>query len=620
MLTPIKSLQLVDGSGSPIVRDVRTITFPSGTLTDAGNGAVVFQQTVPVTSVFGRTGAVIAQAGDYSTYYDAAGSAAAVLAAVVAGYVPVTRTVNGHPLSANVSVTASDIGLGNVENTALSTWAGSTNITTVGTITTGVWSGTALVAAKLPATVAYTDVANTFTVAQIVSVAGAASAPPVKLTGAWYTGGTSTTTKPQLLVEPAGTTSTGWSTSGTGIGVNAASGFAGNLADYQVGGVRYGYVDNLGGVWVGNSAQASVGSFNWTANSGGGGTAIYIRGNYPRLLEFRAFGGLCWYMDSVSLSSRVDIGGGTGWATRFNTLLEAVAPTAASIPFKVRGATSQTANLQEWQNSSSVVGAKVTAALEFSNTGAYTNSEMFGAGAVVSGNNGIAIGPGTTVGGQYSIGIGFSVGTGTGSENIIIGNASVTHAQCISIGINTAVTGDAGVVIGKGANAAEGAFALGAYAAASAVYALAIGGVAGASHFASTSIGRYAVSSADYDITLGFADYGGYQNQLRVVSATGNPDATRSREQHHSAYTWTSQPDATRTSRVVHSITIDGVRTEYVRAEGTTGNTVPKISLAGGVTPASLADSAAANGTIYYSTTAGKLVYKDSSGVVNPLY
>lgn len=32
---------------------------------------------------------------------------------------------------------ASDIGLGNVENTALSTWAGSTNITTLGTITTG---------------------------------------------------------------------------------------------------------------------------------------------------------------------------------------------------------------------------------------------------------------------------------------------------------------------------------------------------------------------------------------------------------------------------------------------------------------------------------------------------
>ena len=34
---------------------------------------------------------------------------------------PTTRTVNGHALSANVTITKSDIGLGNVENTALST-------------------------------------------------------------------------------------------------------------------------------------------------------------------------------------------------------------------------------------------------------------------------------------------------------------------------------------------------------------------------------------------------------------------------------------------------------------------------------------------------------------------
>lgn len=43
-----------------------------------------------------------------------------------------------------LSVTATDIGLGSVQNTALSTWAGSTNITTLGTIATGVWSGTAI--------------------------------------------------------------------------------------------------------------------------------------------------------------------------------------------------------------------------------------------------------------------------------------------------------------------------------------------------------------------------------------------------------------------------------------------------------------------------------------------
>lgn len=42
------------------------------------------------------------------------------------------------------SVTASDVGLGSVENTALSTWAGSANLTTLGTITTGTWNATAI--------------------------------------------------------------------------------------------------------------------------------------------------------------------------------------------------------------------------------------------------------------------------------------------------------------------------------------------------------------------------------------------------------------------------------------------------------------------------------------------
>ena len=69
-----------------------------------------------------------------------------------------------------------------------------------------------------------------------LSLNGAASTPPLDITGTWFTGGTSTTTKPQVLIEPAGATSTNWSTSGTGFGVNAASGFTGNLLDLKVNG------------------------------------------------------------------------------------------------------------------------------------------------------------------------------------------------------------------------------------------------------------------------------------------------------------------------------------------------------------------------------------------------
>ena len=46
------------------------------------------------------------------------------------------------------TVTKTDVGLGSVENTALSTWAGTSNIITLGTITTGTWSGTTITPAK----------------------------------------------------------------------------------------------------------------------------------------------------------------------------------------------------------------------------------------------------------------------------------------------------------------------------------------------------------------------------------------------------------------------------------------------------------------------------------------
>lgn len=42
------------------------------------------------------------------------------------------------------TVTKTDVGLSNVENTALSTWAGSANITTLGTVATGTWSATTI--------------------------------------------------------------------------------------------------------------------------------------------------------------------------------------------------------------------------------------------------------------------------------------------------------------------------------------------------------------------------------------------------------------------------------------------------------------------------------------------
>ena len=54
------------------------------------------------------------------------------------------KLVNGTYSGLTQSTTKSDVGLGNVENTEISTFGGSSNITTVGTIGTGTWEGTAL--------------------------------------------------------------------------------------------------------------------------------------------------------------------------------------------------------------------------------------------------------------------------------------------------------------------------------------------------------------------------------------------------------------------------------------------------------------------------------------------
>jgi hypothetical protein len=51
---------------------------------------------------------------------------------------------DGSGVLAYSTPTKTDVGLGNVENTALSTWAGSTNLTTLGTVATGTWQGSAI--------------------------------------------------------------------------------------------------------------------------------------------------------------------------------------------------------------------------------------------------------------------------------------------------------------------------------------------------------------------------------------------------------------------------------------------------------------------------------------------
>jgi len=106
------------------------------------------------------------------------------------------------------------------------------------------------------------------------SISGTAA---VSYTGSVFTGGTGTTNLPHILAEPSGTTAaTTWSTSGTFVGINAASGYAGNFIDLHVNGgaslFAVGATGAITGLSITESANAAT------------GTGGLVRANSPTLV------------------------------------------------------------------------------------------------------------------------------------------------------------------------------------------------------------------------------------------------------------------------------------------------------------------------------------------------
>ncbi len=111
----IQGTSLNVGAGAISGGTVNGATISGGTL----SGGTVQGGTLTATAVNGvTTGNIIVNSGSYSD-------------------------------PAWLSISKSKVGLGNVENTALSTWAGSANVTTLGTVGTGIWNGTAIQDAKI---------------------------------------------------------------------------------------------------------------------------------------------------------------------------------------------------------------------------------------------------------------------------------------------------------------------------------------------------------------------------------------------------------------------------------------------------------------------------------------
>jgi hypothetical protein len=105
--------------------------------------------TTPISVTNGGTGLTGAQLGDI--LYGSAPNTYSILVGNTAASRTFLRQEGTGTVSAAPAwdtVTKTDVGLSNVENTALSTWVGTANITTVGNVTSGTWNGTEISAIK----------------------------------------------------------------------------------------------------------------------------------------------------------------------------------------------------------------------------------------------------------------------------------------------------------------------------------------------------------------------------------------------------------------------------------------------------------------------------------------
>lgn len=98
----------------------------------------------------------------------------------------------------------------------------------------------------------------------------------------WPQTTTNGASQPAFLLQPVGTTPGAWSASGTGLGINAASGYTGNLLDLQVGGASRATFPAGGGLLLSATGGISLtGSYVPAAYSiaGANGNTINIGGS-----------------------------------------------------------------------------------------------------------------------------------------------------------------------------------------------------------------------------------------------------------------------------------------------------------------------------------------------------
>jgi hypothetical protein len=235
--------------------------------------------------------------------------------------------------------------------------------------------------------------------------------PMGKWTGAWYSGDTSSNTKPHILIEPTGTVSNGWNTAGTGLGINAAPSFAGNLIDLQKNAVSVFRVDYTGATYAAtpsaNDNSTRVATTAFVISNRNTGDNRIINGDF-RVDQYNSGGTTTFTTTDKYFIDRWHAYLGTGSATGARVVIN-------NVPYyQFTGSSTATGALYLFQyiesaNCQDVVGQSFTVSFDVANSllttinvglGYALSADAFGSQGVVPSGVNVTISPTIT---RYSV-------------------------------------------------------------------------------------------------------------------------------------------------------------------------------------------------------------------------